>query len=40
MDIRKRVSMSVPSAKTEIKTTNGGILVVHNNNLEKKIKKT
>jgi hypothetical protein len=36
MDIRKWVSMCVPSPKTEIKTTDGGILVVYKNDLEKK----
>ena len=35
MDIRKRVSMRVPSSKTEIKTTNGSILVVYKNDLER-----
>jgi hypothetical protein len=35
MDIRKRVSMRVPSTKTEIKTTNRGILVVNKNDLSR-----
>ena len=35
MDIRQWVSMGVPSPKTKIKTTDGGILIVYNNDLEK-----
>lgn len=33
MDIGERVSMSVPTAKTEVETADGGIMVVNDDDL-------